>query len=124
MAQQTLHDHRILIVEDEYLLADDLTFALENAGAVVLGPVPSIEEAITLIGSAPHIDFALLDVNLRGDFVFPVADALIERDIPFAFATGYDEWALPDRFASVPRIEKPLKAANVPTTLSALLSSA
>jgi CheY-like chemotaxis protein len=124
MSEEVLRDRRVLIVEDEYLLADDITVAIEGAGAVVLGPVPSIDGALALIASEPQIDFALLDVNLRGDFVFPVADALMARDVPFAFATGYDEWALPERFADVPRIEKPLKANRLLSTLSSFLSPA
>jgi CheY-like chemotaxis protein len=124
MSEKVLRDRRVLIVEDEYLLADDITVAIEGAGAVVLGPVPSIDGALALIASEPQIDFALLDVNLRGDFVFPVADALMARDVPFAFATGYDEWALPERFADVPRIEKPLKANRLLSTLSSFLSPA
>lgn len=122
MVEQTLRDCRILVVEDEYLLADDLCHALEQAGAVVLGPVPGVEEALALIETEPRIDAAVLDVNLRGDMVFPVADALRDRNVPFAFATGYDRWILPDRFAAHPRIEKPFRTDKLATKLTPLLS--
>lgn len=124
MVEQTLRNCRILVVEDEYLLADDLCHALEQAGAIVLGPVPGVEEALALIEAEPRIDAAVLDVNLRGDMVFPVADALHHRSVPFTFATGYDQWILPDRFAAHPRIEKPFRADKLAAKLSPLLSPA
>ncbi|MBW8840657.1 MAG: response regulator [Sphingomonadales bacterium] len=121
MAEQVLRGTRILVVEDEYLLADDLTNALSDAGAYVLGPAASVEDATTLIGNETAIDAAILDVNLRGDMVFPLADALRDRGIPFAFATGYDDWALPPRFADAPRIEKPFKSERVADILKPLI---
>lgn len=124
MVEQTLRNCRILVVEDEYLLADDLCHALEEAGAIVLGPVPGVEEALALIEAESRIDAAVLDVNLRGDMVFPVADALHARNVPFAFATGYDQWTLPDRFAALPRLEKPFRPDRLAAKLSPLLSAA
>lgn len=121
MVEPVLRGCRVLVVEDEYLLADDLSFALTAAGADVLGPVPTVEEAIARISAEQRIDVAVLDVNLRGDMVFPVADALIARGIPFAFATGYDHEALPDRFTGVPRVEKPFKAHRVAAILAPLI---
>lgn len=70
MASQTLQGCRILIVEDEFLLADDLAHVLDDAGATVLGPVPSVRDALELIAGEKAIDFAVLDVNLHGDMVF------------------------------------------------------
>ena len=124
MTGRTLNGCHVLVAEDEYLLASDITHALTEAGAIVLGPAPSIEEALALVLSAPRIDLALLDVNLRGDMVFPVADALVERGTAFAFATGYDPGTLPDRFAAVPRLEKPLPSRLLTRELALLLSPA
>lgn len=121
MVERSLHGRRILLVEDEYLLAEDLAHSLESAGAKVLGPAPSVDVAMELIASEPKIDLAVLDINLQGEMVFPVADALLQRGVPFAFATGYDEWSLPPRFASVARIEKPFPAQKLPTRLIPLL---
>lgn len=75
---------RILVAEDEYLLADDVRGALANAGAEVVGPVPSVEQAAQLV-EREQIDAALLDVNLRGEMVFAIAEMLSERRVPFAF---------------------------------------
>jgi CheY-like chemotaxis protein len=124
MVEQKLQGCRVLIVEDEYLLADDLSQALADVGVQVLGPVASVEDGMTLIGSEASIDAAVLDVNLRGDMVFPVADALLSRGIPFAFATGYDEWALPERFANAPRVEKPFKGYKVAAILGTMIGDA
>jgi len=116
-----LKGRRILVVEDEYLLADDLSRMLADAGAEVLGPVPSVREALVLIDAAPPIDGAVLDVNLRGEMVFPVAHSLQDRGIPFAFATGYDAWALPEQFSTSPRMDKPLKMDALIALLEPLL---
>ena len=124
MTDQALKGCHVLVAEDEYLLANDIANALTEAGATVLGPAPGIEEALALVRSAPRIDLALLDINLRGDMVFPVADALAERGTAFAFATGYDSWTLPDRFAAVPRFEKPLRSHLLAKALALLLSPA
>lgn len=121
MTEALLQGRRILIVEDEYLLADDLHDALRAAGAEVLGPVPSVAAALSLIAAEKVIDAAVLDVNLRGEMVFAAADALVARGVPFTFATGYDHWALPERFADAPRVEKPLKGRHIKAALGPLL---
>ncbi|KKC24804.1 response regulator [Sphingomonas sp. SRS2] len=123
MGEQLLARRRILVVEDEYFLADDLDGALTDAGAKVLGPLPSVKEAARFIASEPSIDAAVLDINLHGEMVFPVADALRERGIPFAFATGYDQLALPARFADVPRIEKPFKSDRLAAVLGPMIAT-
>ena len=82
---------RILVVEDEYLIAMSLQDALENAGSVVVGPVPSVDKAIKTIELDPHIDAAVVDVNLGGVLAYPVADMLIARKIPFVFTSGYED---------------------------------
>jgi CheY-like chemotaxis protein len=104
-----LRDRRILVVEDEYFLAMELERDLRAAGARVIGPAPSVGQALALIASEPDIDVAVLDVNLRGEVVYPAADALIARRIPFLFATGYGDGELDDRFPRVVRCVKPFE---------------
>jgi DNA-binding response OmpR family regulator len=121
MVEPDLQGLRILIVEDEYLIADDLRDALLDASAAVLGPVPTVKAAKELIEREPAIDAALLDINLGGTLVFDVADDLVARGVPFAFATGYDRWSIPERFAKVPRLEKPVRVRQVVTVLDMLM---
>ncbi|TGN49288.1 response regulator [Paracoccus liaowanqingii] len=108
-----LRHRTILIVEDEYLLACELETELRDAGADVLGPVGSLEDALDLVASGRSIDGAILDVNLQGSTVFPVADMLMDRQVPFVFTTGYDDLVLPTRLRQATRYEKPLDIAVV-----------
>jgi CheY-like chemotaxis protein len=107
MASSPLRDRRILLVEDEYLIAMSLQDALESAGSVVLGPAPSVDKAIKTIESEARIDAAVLDVNLGGVLAYPVADMLIARKIPFVFTSGYEDNVLRNRYAQVKNCPKP-----------------
>ena len=113
---------RILIVEDEYYVADDLARALEGLGATVLGPVATLEEAERLVAEG-RFDCAVLDMNLRGEMAFPIADRLEAQGIPFVVASGYNSASLPDRFSAVPRVEKPYDPAQVVAILPRARSS-
>ena len=97
---------RVLVVEDEYLVAMDMSSYLEAAGAHVVGPASNVSAALEALEHT-ELDGAILDVNLRGEMAYPVADALAARGIPFVFTTGYDVKAVPARFADVKRCEKP-----------------
>ena len=107
MAGSPLRERCILVVEDEYLIAISLQDALEDAGSIVLGPAPSVDQAIKTIESEPRIDAAVLDVNLGGVLAYPVADMLIARNIPFVFTSGYEDNALRNRYAEVKNCRKP-----------------
>jgi CheY-like chemotaxis protein len=97
---------RVLVVEDEYLVAMDMSAFLEAAGAHVIGPASNVNAALEVLEHT-ELDAAILDVNLRGEMAYPVADALAARGIPFVFTTGYDTCTVPVRFAGVKRCEKP-----------------
>jgi DNA-binding response OmpR family regulator len=101
-----LASRRVLVVEDEFFLADDMAAALRALGAEVVGPAPTRDMAMSLL-AAERVDAAVLDMNLRGEMIFPVADALRARGVPFVFATGYDASATPPAYRDVPRWEKP-----------------
>jgi CheY-like chemotaxis protein len=89
MEQETeLSGMRILVVEDEPLLAMASADLLADSGCNVAGPVSSVKQGMRLI-EQEAIDGAILDINLRGEMVFPLADALAERSIPFVYVTGY-----------------------------------
>jgi len=109
----------ILVVEDEYLIADDVMQVLLDQGAKVVGPIATLEAAMAAVaGQRP--DLAVLDINLRGEPVFPLADLLAAQHVPFVFTTGYDSGSMPERFAAVPRLEKPIRTADLLATLDRL----
>jgi CheY-like chemotaxis protein len=122
MARPSLRDRRILIVEDEYLVAMSLAEALQDAGSFVLGPVPSVDKAIAKIESEPHIDGAVVDVNLGGVLAYPVADLLIARKIPFVFTSGYEDNLLRDRYSQVKNCAKPYLFAAMEEALVEAMS--
>jgi len=113
----SLAGRRVLLVEDEYMLAEDLRAEIERQGADVLGPAANVADALMFLarGPAPHV--AILDINLQGEMVYPVADALRARGIPFVFATGYEAWAIPEAYADVPRVEKPVEQKRIAEAL-------
>jgi DNA-binding response OmpR family regulator len=114
-----LDGKRVLVVEDDYLIAMGLGRSFEDEGAEVLGPVGRVETALELIARETSIDGAVLDINLAGDLVFPVADALFARGVPFVFSTGYDADAVPAPYREVPRYRKPVLPRSVRDALFA-----
>jgi CheY-like chemotaxis protein len=122
MASSPLRDRRILVVEDEYLIAMSLQDALESAGSIVVGPVPSVDKAIQTIDSEPHIDAAVLDVNLGGAFAYPVADRLIAVKIPFVFTSGYEDNVLRTRYSGVKNCTKPYLFQTIEEALAEAMS--
>ena len=110
---------RLLVVEDEYVIASDLADTLEHAGAEVVGPAGTVASALKLVESeGGRLDGAVLDVNLRNERVFQVADALAARGVPFILTTGYDESSIPPAYASRPRCEKPVDKLQLMRLLS------
>jgi CheY-like chemotaxis protein len=108
----SLGGRRLLVVEDDYLIAIELAGALEDYGARIVGMAGSVKDARALIETeGDQLDGAVLDVNLDGDRVYPIADALLALGIPFVFATGYDLWVIPAVYAGVPRCEKPIRVS-------------
>jgi len=113
-----LKGRRLLLVEDDYLIAADLTRTLERLGAEVLGPAGSVEDALDLLATANgRLDGAVLDINLGDEQVFPVADALMAQDAPFVFVTGYDAVVIPEAYGAAPRLEKPVDRGLLLRTL-------
>lgn len=111
-----LSGKRILIVEDEYFLADDVRRALEKQGAIVVGPVSGVIEGLELV-RAGRIDAAILDVDLDGVLVYPIADLLDEQGIPFVFATALDRSQIPGRFKGYVLCPKPTELQEIAEAL-------
>ena len=111
---------RVLIVEDETLVAMLLEDMLDDAGHTVAHCASSLPQALSFIEAATDaFDFAILDVNLGGQPIFPVAEALKARGKAFAFATGYGPAGLPDAWRDRPTLSKPFGASDVARVLDA-----
>ena len=98
---------RILVVEDEYYLAEDIAAALQDAGAEVVGPFGSLRQAEAPL-AAGGLDGAVLDMNLRGEPAFGLAERLQAAHVPVVIVSGYSREALPEKLGTVPRLEKPV----------------
>jgi CheY-like chemotaxis protein len=108
---------RVLLVEDEYLLAARIADEFGQLGVEAVGPAGSVEQALELVEHGGHLDAAVLDINLRGDVVYPVADALRACGVPFVFVTGYEQQPIPGEYRNVVRFRKPIDPARVLRTL-------
>ena len=102
-----LQGRRVLVIEDESLVAMLLETILEDMGCAVVGPESNIDDGLISATTEASLDAALLDVNVAGREVFPVAEALRARGVPFVFSTGYGEAGLPEHWRGNPTIQKP-----------------
>jgi DNA-binding response OmpR family regulator len=112
---------RVLVVEDEYLVAVLIEDILQSAGCIVMGPIPRLREALDAV-SHDDYDAAVLDVNLAGERIDPVADALSERNVPFLFVTGYGANSLPSEYAERPHVCKPFRMTDLIGALSSVVN--
>ncbi|HJU06786.1 MAG TPA: HWE histidine kinase domain-containing protein [Nitrospiraceae bacterium] len=112
---------RIIILEDELLIAWELRRIIEESGGEVVGTAASVAGALELVNSTPA-DAALLDANLKGGKSDEIALALSKRNVPFAFVTGYGREALPQRFSNSKLVPKPFTSAEVISALSEIAS--
>lgn len=118
---QSPPERRVLVVEDDCLIASLLTDELKELGYVVVGPAASLADA-TAIASSSVLDGALVDVELGLDSALPVAQILSDRHIPFVFTTG-DSECPEGAFHDVPMLEKPFTVDQLRRALRHLLQS-
>jgi DNA-binding response OmpR family regulator len=116
-----LAGRRVLVVEDEYFLADDIVRALTALGARVLGPYGDLDEATAVVDRDTAIDAAIVDINLRNEMVFPLARVLRSRKVPLVFTTGYDKSSIAPEFQDVRLWGKPLDLKAMARELTNLL---
>lgn len=119
---QRLDSLRILVAEDEPLVAMLLEDVLLDAGASIIGPVATVAEALRLVAAEP-LDCAVLDLNLTGETCLAVADALVERGVPFLVATGYGGDAPLPRHGGVLVLQKPYDPVELIAALHGLRSA-
>ena len=120
---QTFAGRRVLVVEDESLVAMLLETILEDMGCMAVGPAATVDEGLRMAADEA-VDAALLDVNVAGRQVFPVAQALKDRGVPFVFSTGYGEGGLPDEWRGQPTLQKPFTEAAVRDALMSAMGLA
>jgi DNA-binding response OmpR family regulator len=112
---------RILIVEDDYLVAQELATSFKKAGARIVGPVSSVTSALeALRGGLPHA--AVLDVVLDGETAYPIAEFLSEHGIPFVFATAFNS-VVPPPYRGVKIFEKPVALPELTQSVAELASA-
>jgi two-component SAPR family response regulator len=112
----------VLIVEDEWLIADQIADALREGGLGIVGPVGQVAPALDLVRSE-RISVALIDINIDGDRTFRLAEALANASIPFAFLSGYSKADLPQNLRERPLLQKPVDADAVCRCIRSLLSA-
>jgi CheY-like chemotaxis protein len=115
--KQILHGLRVLLVEDEPLIALALEDELRDLGCEVVGPAFSLAAAVQLAGDAT-LNGAILDVNLGGQKVYPAADLLAARNLPFIFVTGYGAAGLLEPYRDRPVLQKPIALKRLVEILS------
>ena len=119
--QMKLAGKRILVVEDEMLVATNLQDTLTDLGAVVIGPAMQVDEAMEL-ATNEDFDVAILDVNLNGTRSYAVAELLQRRSVPFIFATGYGHVLGSESFRNVPTLAKPYRTQELCDALVAAMA--
>lgn len=115
-----LPGQRILVVEDEAMIAMLLEDFLEELGCVVVGPFGSVDHALASLEDQA-IDAAIFDVNLRGERSYPIADWLASRDLPFLFITGYGQSGLDPGYRDRQVLQKPFTSDSLRQALQTLL---
>jgi CheY-like chemotaxis protein len=108
---------RVLVVEDESLIAMLIEDALADLGCTLVAVASSLKDALDK-AAALDFDIAILDVNLNGSPVFPVAELLAAKGVPFIFSTGYGAAGVPEEFASAPVLSKPFEHGHVGRALA------
>ena len=114
---------RILIVEDEIIVALDLANEISADGVKAIGPVSTVIAALDAIANT-ELDGVILDLKLRGEMAFPVADVLADRHIPFVFMTALDAGEIPSRHANVRCVQKPVSTEVICRALEATIFAA
>jgi CheY-like chemotaxis protein len=120
-AERRLAGRKVLVVEDEFFVAEDLSELLRSAGAEIVGPVSTLPAALQLVERSIAPDAAILDINLAGEPVYALAEELERRGVPMMFLTGYAAENIPDRFSAIHCCEKPQKNVEIVNNLCRIL---
>src|SRR5215218_9050375 len=117
-ARHALSGLKLLLVEDNFLVAEHMRDMLVRHGCEVVGPAPRVAKALELLEGSTALDGAMLDVNLQGELCFPIARALARRGVPFLFLTGYEAGSIiPAEFGDAPIVPKPVDESDLLATI-------
>ena len=116
-----LSGRRVLLVEDEVMVAWVLEDMLAELGCTVVGPAARVDQALAMI-EAEAVDAVVLDVNLNGERSYPVADALAARGVPFVFSTGYNKNGLHAGYLGFPMLQKPFELSTLDELISRFIA--
>lgn len=108
MKKPDLTGRRILVVEDEYILSADICAQIEECGGVVVGPTPTLAGGHALLEQGPPPDGGILNIRIGNAMVYPLADDLMAANVPIIFASSESRTSIPDRYAAVPLLGKPV----------------
>ena len=121
MSKQELSNRKVLVVEDEMMIAMLIEDMLDEFGCKLVGPATNVPRALELIGKE-SIDVAVLDLNLDGKDTYAIADALQRKNVPFIFATGYGSAGLRQEYGNRPVLPKPFQARDLEAALTEALN--
>lgn len=124
MSNRALEGRRLLIVEDEYLIALELLSILQHEGAAVFAPISDLNQALEVAEANFPLDAALLDINLQGKMVYAAAGKLAEQEVPLVFVTGYERADIPAFFKDAPCLTKPIDERELVAVLRTRLGEA
>lgn len=116
MTTVDLAGRRILVVEDEVILAMEIVAEIEDNNGVVLGPVATLDAGIAAL-QEQRPDACIVNINLGREKVYNLADLLIDEDVPFVFASSEPRAAIPDRFNDIPLHTKPINMVEAAAAL-------
>jgi CheY-like chemotaxis protein len=111
---ESLQGCRVLVIEDDFLIAELVLDLLEAAGASVAGPIGTVGEAMCFIEThGRSVDHVILDLDLHGKKTYPIASRLVALKIPFIFVSGYSRESIETPYRRFPHCEKPIRAADL-----------
>jgi CheY-like chemotaxis protein len=122
LSKRELSNRKVLVVEDEMMIAMLIEDMLDEFGCRLVGPATSVPRALELIASE-SIEVAILDLNLDGKDTYAIADALQRKNVPFIFATGYGSAGLRQEYENRPVLQKPFQQKDLEAALADALDS-
>ena len=120
MSRQELSNRRVLVVEDEMMIAMLIEDMLDEFSCKLVGPATNVPRALELIAKE-NVEIAVLDLNLGGEDTYAIAEALQQKNVPFIFATGYGSTGVRQEYGNRQVLQKPFQARDLENALAEAL---